>query len=237
MQYILSLPHLKVGSVRWAFLLLRYRCIYCIWFFIYGTNLRTTYSNSKLRYYVYFVAELKFRCLLYWIEQLCIYFGFQVFGEDGSSGSLLSPTSCNFLPALFSQSSNIIASDGISSTLQAIASSSRQPSGTTASSSSSSAAGAKIAQCTLCPYKASSYSHLKRHLRTHSGERPYACTFCSYRATQHENLKIHLRIHTGEKPFPCPHCTYRATVKHNLVRHITLTHSNVNNTNSRTSQD
>ncbi|XP_018023185.1 longitudinals lacking protein, isoforms H/M/V isoform X7 [Hyalella azteca] len=74
--------------------------------------------------------------------------------------------------------------------------------------------------CPVCPYSTLCGSHMKRHLRTHSGERPFACTVCAYRATQPESLRIHMRTHTGERPFSCPHCSYRSTVKHNLQRHV-----------------
>ena len=48
--------------------------------------------------------------------------------------------------------------------------------------------------CPHCPKSVSftCTSNFRRHLRLHSGERPYACTLCSYTATRKQHLQSHI---------------------------------------------
>ena len=79
-------------------------------------------------------------------------------------------------------------------------------------------------QCHVCKGLYPTWSHLRRHLQTHTTYRPYKCDSCEKSFRNYSKLKRHLMTHTGLKPYKCPVCSKAVSRQEHLKRHL-LVHS------------
>ncbi|XP_040192970.1 zinc finger and BTB domain-containing protein 8B [Rana temporaria] len=79
----------------------------------------------------------------------------------------------------------------------------------------------KLHKCPFCPYTAKQKGILKRHIRSHTGERPYPCEICGKRFTRQEHLRSHsLTVHRSNRPIICKGCrrTFTSSLSPGLRR-------------------
>ena len=81
--------------------------------------------------------------------------------------------------------------------------------------------------CRLCDAVFPNLRALKGHNKEHMDRPPYICNVgtCAYSSNDKSTLARHMRTHTGEKPFECTICNFGFTTKANCERHVKNKHN------------
>lgn len=82
-------------------------------------------------------------------------------------------------------------------------------------------ASAKRLRCPVCKKEYSLMSSFHKHVLLHPTTK---CLICGRRFNSNYSVRRHMLTHTGEKPFGCPVCYLRFSQKSNLANHVVTVH-------------
>ena len=84
-------------------------------------------------------------------------------------------------------------------------------------------------RCSICEYKSSRKSYLRKHLKVHCEEKTNECPVCEYKTRSKYNIERHMRVHATVKSqivkkFACSQCQFRTVQRSKLNQHVESVH-------------
>jgi len=84
----------------------------------------------------------------------------------------------------------------------------------------------KVFNCQECEYQCHFKSGIEKHMRKHTGEKPFKCCLCEYKTGENSNLLRHtMRHHEKVKNYNCDNCEFKTAIKLDLITHQRMIHS------------
>lgn len=83
----------------------------------------------------------------------------------------------------------------------------------------------RLYMCETCGFRSQTQGGYNRHVRSHSGIKPFKCELCGQAYADSPKLKIHLQKHVSDdKPFVCHLCGHACRRMDNLQMHLRRIH-------------
>ena len=79
--------------------------------------------------------------------------------------------------------------------------------------------------CMICLSTFTSRNNMKRHIRLHTGVKPYVCHKCPESFSRNDDFKRHLLRHTFQKPFRCATCQSGFSDRGSVRAHMMKEHT------------